>query len=291
MKRLYPLLSMLFFIPFCGVHANEDTERIPFLWLSDVDSYLSEQKRLPSFDIDGATFSVLKAYLQGYENNTLVVNNERSFQILKSGQLACAAKKLRVEERLEFGYFTDLPQIVFPGLRLYMRATDAHTAGIVNGQQYALNDFLTLMPEARLGVVGGRHYGQGLQAPIEQWQTLERLYLRRANDMAAGLLDMLINQRIDLVLEYPNVLHHYAQELGAQDTLISVTLDNVPSYTTGYILCTRSPEGYALTMALNEALVKASQDRAYLDAQLQWFDKDIHEEMIQLYNQVYGTSF
>lgn len=266
------------------------------LWLTDMDDAAVVYKNVPGIDINAATRRLLLEHMPGHRDNVTIVNNERAFQILKSNQLACTGNKVRNAEREAFADFTQLPQLIFPGLRLYMLHATADKAGlnhtVVNGTMQSLADLSVKLPHARIGVVGGRNYGEPLQRLFEQLSTRKRIYTRTASDMtAAALLDMLVNGRVELIVEYPNVVQHYSEALNHAVPLVSVNISEAAEYSAGHIMCTKTEQGKKLAQAYNAAIRLASQDERYLQAHLRWFDVSSHAKVIALYNQVYNTTF
>ena len=203
---------------------------------------------------------------------------------------------MRNDERESFAYFSDVPQLIFPGLRLYMLKATAETAGITLQQYENRHSFADIstsrLPRSRIGVVGGRNYGESLQQVFDQLASRNRIYTRTANDMsAAAMLDMLVNGRVELIVEYPNVVQHYSAALNHKVELVSVEISEATEYTGGYIMCSKTEQGKKLAQAYSNAIRLASKDKRYLQAHLRWFDVSSHHQVTALYNQVYNTAF
>lgn len=266
------------------------------MWLTDMDDAAVVYKNVPGIDINAATRRLLLQHMPGHQDSVTIVNNKRAFQLLKSNESACTGKKMRNAEREAFAYFTALPQLIFPGLRLYMLKTTADAAGLsgsnANDPEQSLARLITTLPHARVGIVGGRNYGEALQQLFDYLGTRNRLYTRTGSDMtAAALLDMLVSGRVELIVEYPNVVQHYTEALKHAVPLASVNISEAAEYSAGYIMCSKTEQGKQLAQAYSEAIQRASQDNAYLQAHLRWFDASSHQKVTALYNQVYNTAF
>lgn len=177
-----------------------------------------------------------------------------------------------------------------------MLQATADKAGLNHGAEndimQSLTDLSVKLPHARIGIVGGRNYGEPLQRLFEQLATRNRIYTRTASDMtAAALLDMLINGRVELIVEYPNVVQHYSEALNHAVPLVSVNISEAAEYSAGYIMCSKNEQGKKLAQAYNAAIRLSSQDKRYLQAHLRWFDASSHKKVTALYNQVYQTAF
>lgn len=265
------------------------------LWLTDMDeSALVYNNSVPGIDINAATRQLVLEHMPGHQDSVTIVNNERAFQMLKTDVLACTGNKIRNSERESFAYFSDVPQLIFPGLRLYMLKATAETAGITAQQhsRHSFADISTRLPRSRIGVVGGRNYGEPLQAIFNQLAARNRIYTRTGNDMsAAAMLDMLANGRVDLVVEYPNVVQHYSEALNHAVELVSVEISEAAEYTGGFIMCSKTEQGKKLAQQYSNAIQLASKDKRYLQAHLRWFDVSSHHKVTALYNKVYNTEF
>ena len=266
------------------------------LWLTDMDERALVYNSVPGIDINAVTRLLLLEHMPGHQDSVTIVNNERAFQMLKSGVVGCTGNKMRNDERESFAYFSDVPQLIFPGLRLYMLKATAETAGITLQQYESRHSFADIstsrLPRSRIGVVGGRNYGESLQQVFDQLASRNRIYTRTANDMsAAAMLDMLVNGRVELIVEYPNVVQHYSAALNHKVELVSVEISEATEYTGGYIMCSKTEQGKKLAQAYSNAIRLASKDKRYLQAHLRWFDVSSHHQVTALYNQVYNTAF
>ena len=65
--------------------------------------------------------------------------------------------------------------------------------------------------------------------------------------MSAGLIDMLVQDRVNLLIEYPNVMQHYLAQHSQSTELTSFSIEEAEPYMLGYILCAKTPEGQQLT--------------------------------------------
>lgn len=265
------------------------------LWLTDMDESALVYNSVPGIDINAATRLLLLEHMPEHQDSVTIVNNERAFQMLKTDILACTGNKVRNSERESFAYFSDVPQLIFPGLRLYMLKATAETAGIaaqLHDSRHSFADISARLPRSRIGIVGGRNYGEPLQAIFDQLATRKRIYTRTGNDMsAAAMLDMLANGRVELIVEYPNVVQHYSEALNHAVELVSVEISEATEYTGGYIMCSKTEQGKKLAQAYSNAIKLASKDKRYLQAHLRWFDASSHHKVTALYNKVYNTEF
>jgi len=265
------------------------------LWLTDALDNQPVYKTSQPVDVSGATLQLMLPYLAKYQLQTMVVNNQRALQVLKARPNACAGNKIVTAERLEISDATKLPQVVFPGLRIFSRA-DTTAASVLADMldeqgRLSVRNLLQEAHKLRFVVVSGRNYGVELDALIQAPQWQNRFWKREADDMAAGVVDMVRTGRIDLMLEYPNVAAHYLAQQTDGTKLVSYAIAESPAFLLGHILCSRTTQGKEMLQNFDQALVHVTKTEAYLDAHLRWFDPEYHAEFRKIYNQVYQTSF
>jgi uncharacterized protein (TIGR02285 family) len=265
------------------------------LWLTDAANNQPVYKTSQPLDVSGATLQLMLPMLTQYQLQMMVVNNQRALEVLQLRPNACTGNKIVTDERLKIAYGSTLPQVVFPGLRIFARADSTAAtimSGLVDAQGHiSVRRLLLEANKLKFVVVDGRNYGSELDELIHAPQWQNRFWKRQADDMAAGVVDMVKTGRLDLMLEYPNVADFYQEQQQQGATLVSYGVAESPPYLLGHILCSRTPQGDAMLQAFNHALATATQTRAYLDAHLRWFAPDYHAEFRKIYNQVYQTNF
>jgi uncharacterized protein (TIGR02285 family) len=143
----------------------------------------------------------------------------------------------------------------------------------------------------KLGFAAGRSYGDKLDRLLQQAPGESQLFSRAGPDNAGGILQMFSRGRVDLLIEYPNVVQHYLAQLPQQPAVLSFALAESPVTLPGHIICADTPEGRFSLAKLENAISIVSKQRAYLDAHLRWFSPDLHSELTKLYNTAYGTNF
>lgn len=278
------------------IQIKEQTRQAqPMLWLTDAANNQPVYKTSQPVDVSGATLQLMLPKLAQYQLQTMVVNNQRAMDLLKARPNACAGNKIITSERLNNSYASKLPQVVFPGLRIFTRADSVAAkgmAGMLDAQgRISVRKVLLEAHKLRFVVVGGRNYGAELDALIEAPQWQNRFWKRQADDMAAGVVDMVRTGRVDLMLEYPNVAAHYQAQQTDGTALVSYAVAESPAFLLGHILCSRTAQGKEMLQKFDDALTEATQTPAYLEAHLRWFAPDYHAEFRKLYNQVYQTNF
>lgn len=250
--------------------------------------------KLQVLDINDSTFAVLMSQLPQLTVRHQQASISQARELLQARPDACVGNKLVTAERRQWGLISHQPQVVFPGLRLFVR----EDSGLLSVLQQRSKDgsisvrlLLGGTQRFRLGYAAGRSYGEQLDKLFGNNQSQRYLWSRTGPDEAGGLLQMLSLGRIDFLLEYPNVVSHYWRQLPKAPALQSFAIDESPAMLKGHIICADTPQGRTLLSLLDHTISIASRRPEYLTAHLRWFEPAMQPAVLALYNQAYGTDF
>ncbi|GAB3011894.1 hypothetical protein GCM10027098_01800 [Bowmanella dokdonensis] len=259
------------------------------LWLAD-----SGPAAERSITLDEQTRHLILQEIQDLQVKVEKTNPQRGLKRLQQRADVCVDDKLYTDERQAFSLASRLPQVVLPDLRLYV-SRDALLSkqidALVQGTSLELANLFTALPKFRLGLMEGRAYGDKLDAVLGLQEFQRQIWRRPGADMGEGLVQMLLNQRVEGIIEYPVVVQRFSQPQENGIQLQSYPLTGTSHFTQGYVLCARSAQGQQAVDAISAAIGRAARKRLYLEAHLYWFDPSVHQELVEYYNQVYGTDF
>lgn len=266
-----------------------------FIWLTDSSTHQTPAHYRQALDVNGLTLQLLMQGVTAFEAEAVQATTDRTMAMLKTEASACAGNRVKNETRLAFSHATTTPHTVFPGLKLYSKTASETTRFLTkqlnNQKKINLQQLLNNDKALNFAIGGGRSYGDKLDELLKQPQWQHKLWQRRSSDLSAGLIDMLVQDRVDLLIEYPNVMQHYLAQYSDKAQLTSFSIEEAEPFMLGYILCSKTEQGQKLTEFFQQRLQQVSQQRSYLDAHLGWVDASDRAQLIQLYNQVFGTSF
>ncbi|MDZ7869301.1 MAG: hypothetical protein U5L02_08930 [Rheinheimera sp.] len=260
------------------------------IWLTEH----APSQQLQVLDINDGTFSLLQQQLHTLQVTRLQATVPQAVKLLQSRANVCVGNKLPLPARRDWGVISTLPQVIFPGLRLYV----LKSSGLVpwlnmlnDSPPLSMQRLMTTNQRFKLGFAAGRSYGDKLDRLLQDESHQRNVVSRAGPDNAGGLLQMFSRGRIDLLIEYPNVVAHYLSQLPQQPEVLSYALAESPAILPGHIICSDTPQGRFLLRSLDQAISTLSKQRPYLDAHLRWFSPELHTELTRLYNEVYGTNF
>ncbi|WP_031569348.1 hypothetical protein [Rheinheimera texasensis] len=280
------------FIWFClGLPAAAKASTAPeLIWLTEH----APNQALQVLDINETTFRLLESQLPGVKISRQQATTAQAAKLLQHRPNVCVGNKLASPDRRSWGMISHQPQVIFPGLRLYVLQSSglrSWLAQLSSGKPLSLQRVLSAHQRFKLGFNTDRSYGNQLDSLLKQAANQRNLFSRSGPDNAGGLLQMFSLGRIDLLIEYPNVVEHYLAQLPKPPAVQSFALQESPALLPGHIICSDTPQGRLLLTSLDQTISKVSQQQAYLDAHLHWFAPALHAELTALYNQTYGTNF
>ncbi|RUO65057.1 conserved hypothetical protein [Pseudidiomarina planktonica] len=281
------LLLITFFIALQHTSAAHASEQ-DIHWLIGMHSDESAADKFHHISVNKLTADLVIQQLPGFRIQERVINASRMLQLMADDPNACAEKTLKTSSREEFMLYSDLPQVIFPGLRVYMRADDKR---FPQQQSQQLAQLLRQQQDIRIGLMEGRSYGEALDRVLAMPEVQPQIWRHSSLDSSFALIDMLLAGRIDMFISSPIPVNIFAQRHQRQLDLVSFVPQEAPLKLLGYFVCAKSAFGKKAMKEINKEHAIAVQQRSYLNAHLQHLDSSLHAEFIQLYNQIYRTNF
>ncbi|WP_143452251.1 transporter substrate-binding domain-containing protein [Lacimicrobium alkaliphilum] len=270
------------------IFAASSASAAPMIWLAESSPGFEK-----TIKMDEQTRDLILSGLDNINFQIEPTNPKRGLNRLQHESNICVGDKIYNAERQRYSLASAIPQVVVPGLRLYLREELAVKNGLNTDKssELSLSQLLKNLPDLQLGVMQGRSYGEILDQLLAAPALQRRIWRRSGTDMGAGLVAMLLNGRIDAIFEYPNVFKQYSQHVATESPITYLRLKETPAFISGYVLCSRSEAGKQAIDAISKSIEQLSRNREYLDIHLQWFDEDMHSELTRYYNRIYGTAF
>jgi uncharacterized protein (TIGR02285 family) len=262
--------------------------------VTDIIPNEKAQKIYQGISIDVDTTALIFEQLPQYQLSFVKANNPRSFKLIENGKHFCAGNKILTQERQKHALVGQLPQVVFPGLRLFIRNEHPLFAEInrnlIATGKLSLTDLFQYYPKLKIAVIKGRSYGEAIDALINDSNWQQNFWQRSASDMSVGALEMLKAGRVDLLLEYSNVVEFYNQQANYQ-LLVSYPVKESAPYVLGYYYCSKGELGRQVLNDIDQVIKQLSKTPAYFESHSRWFDQSSQQDLKNYYNQVFGTNF
>lgn len=212
---------------------------------------------------------------------TVPANYPRIERELKTHDNACFGAFLKTPERERTFAFSKAYRVMLP-IQLFVPA-DREQPATHDGKV----DLQALLRDGdfRLGVMGGRKYGPGIDSTLDQHPRDASVYRRLAQDQLDGLLRMMATKgrQIDGVLAYPNELEQRLALSGkTAPAMRRYAIAGTPNYLEGYIACSQSPLGRQVVQGIDRILgeIRPAVSAAYA-AQLQGDDRERYQMLVK----------
>ena len=221
----------------------------------------------------------------GYQLNIIKSTGERAERILKNESSACMSNRIKNPQREAFSLFS-LPHDLYLGLQLY-RVTQEYPLSeqVLNsqGEVISLAQLFQHYPKQVLAIPTAVSYGVAID---EQINTLARnnLFIRGGNSRIASLVNMLLKNRVDYIIYYPqdiNSINH------GNISVESYTIAGSPPYFLGHVACSKTTKGKGIIRDIDNILKQAYQSKAFYDAHEKWLLKGDLAKLRHYYLQVF----
>ncbi|CAM3702991.1 hypothetical protein [Roseateles saccharophilus] len=193
--------------------------------------------------------SWLQAHMPGVELRPTLANAERSWTLVRQGEKACIANAVRLPERERLAYFSAVwlmppPQLIVRRERLDALPLDVR--GAVNLQ--------TLLADASLrgAIAQGRSYGPALDALLAPGGV--GLLRVTGADFGSNLVSMVLQDRVDYTVEYPNILVALGSQREGELPLAALPVKGAADPVPSGVACPRTPWGHAAIRLIDQAL-------------------------------------
>ncbi|KZN54730.1 ABC transporter substrate-binding protein [Pseudoalteromonas luteoviolacea] len=170
----------------------------------------------------------------------------REWRELEHHDNICLYNKVKTPEREAKALFVTLPLMAFPSNRLILRNKKFVSAEVTLEKALSLG--------LRIGVTKGRSYGLEIDDFIKT--NADRLFIGEGNDSAFRLRKMLVQGRLDGVIEYSSV---FVNDYPSEDVLKDISFHAIgDTHATifGYIACSDSKLGRQAVDLFERALQK-----------------------------------
>jgi len=212
--------------------------------------------------------------LKNYRHVNQIMTPARAWHQIEAGELlVCHPSALKTQERERYAYFSD-PGLITPVIRALMRR-DVWEEYFSGQKTLNIRDYLR-MNLGPLGVVSHRSYGEDVDEILNLAMKSGKHIVRASGRYGSRqLYEMLINSRIELMLEYPWVSSYFEKALGGSSVeVVNLQIRGFPRFSPAYVACTRNEDGLKAIEKINyflqQEIPKARNRRRMTD----WLDKE-----------------
>ncbi|MBQ4836498.1 ABC transporter substrate-binding protein [Pseudoalteromonas luteoviolacea] len=188
-------------------------------------------------------------------------SREREWRELQNQENVCLYNKVKTPQREAMGVFVSFPLMAFPSNRLILRNKKFVSIEV------SLKDALSM--GLRIGVTQGRSYGLEIDDFIKA--NTDRMFISEGNDSAFRLRQMLVQGRLDGIIEYSSV---FVTDFPSEEVLKDISFHAIGDTTAtifGYIACSDSRTGRAAVDLFERTLQKRTIQELIIQAHANLF--------------------
>lgn len=249
--------GVMVLLPFL-IQAKDDTKPT-ITFLSDA---ISENGELPVNDPAALVLNELKSVLSEHISLEYQhVNRQREWTELAEKDNTCLFYKFKTPERELKGSYSEFPINEFPPNRLLTRSRDD------------IPDSISLLSAIKdhgltVGIVKGRSYGKAVDQVIAA--NPDSFLQLTGQNSATRLRKMMINQRIDSILEYSIVFIQDYENDPRVGQIRYHELKEATEFSFGYIVCAKSEAGNKALTLFNKTLAEQNMQDFIIQAHLKF---------------------
>lgn len=214
-----------------------------------------------------------QSILDQYHHINHVMTPARAWhQIAKKEQLICHPSALKTTEREAYAYFSQAAMIT-PVVRVLMTKR-TWKKQFANQTSTNISNYLE-KNEGSLGIVSHRSYGEYIDRVVEQGIRKNSNIVQASGRYGSRqLFEMLINGRIDVMLEYPWVTAYFNKVMKNRDVeLINLDIKDFPKYSPAYVACTRNEKGKKIIEQVDKFIANSIGLEKNRQRMMDWLDE------------------
>lgn len=266
----------------CSSNATEVTfySKMPPNWLT-----FPEQ---PNESLDKKLIRKILTHTNGFHYQFHLVNHTKAMQLTLENTQGCMAGVLSTPERRQLFHYSQ-PFTLVLGLRLYVLKNSRMQRKLqfLQDQNGKVSLYSAWSKDTRvlLGLDAERSYGAELDPLIRAPEKSKYLYLKQSGVGIGELWPMLVQERVDMILEYPFMLPEpFKQQVH------SFPVAEATHTTAAYLACNKGSAGADIIARLNTSIQSLVLTENYLQLQLAEVDLPEQAEYKKQYLQLMSAA-
>jgi uncharacterized protein (TIGR02285 family) len=270
MRKLRVVLILLFL---CNASIGAQ-DKVKITLVAD---QIDNQRQLPQLDLSSRIIVNLQEKLSSdvkisYER----ADRTREWLLLKKRPDVCLYNKIKTKARLTQGLYTKTPMNIFPANRLVVSKK-------LNVPQYTSISEAIHQYGLKIGVVAGRSYGEAIDRKIAEEK--QNLVIIRGEYGALRLRSMLMQNKLDGIIEYQEVFIDDIGKEKSDEVLTYIEMSDIPPFILGYIVCSKSVLGEKAVEMFDELLLTKEVRDMIIEEHKREFSSIEKSDLLTIYQQ------
>ena len=232
---------------------------------------------------DEGIIKLLDKMMPNYKFNFRYIPGSRLIHELSDpNKDICTLSLYKTPKRKKSIAFTTSSSTIGLPVSIAMRKIDIEKFKISTNQPTSLGQLLNKY-KLMLGAIPNRSYGIDIDSIITSTSPTQ-LTFRPGNNVLESITKMLVMDRVDIVLGYPDEHEYIAKKLGLVGDIISLMITETPKYSEGYIGCNANILGKQNIIALEQTLQKMHKNNAFYKILTRWLPRHFHPTIKEILN-------
>lgn len=224
---------------------------------------------------------LIEAELAEYEHKTISANFARLISEIKTKNSHCAFGILKAPAREEYGHFSEADLYFLPNV-VFMHKDKFEELG--NPASISLEKLLSDKKNT-FALSVERSFGVTIDNLLEEAKSpghtnIEYLY---TGEISNTIFKRLIHKRIDFTIEFPVEGNYIARQLGGDQTIVPVIIEEESGLLNSHTICSKNEWGLKVVKRINQALEKIHASNSFQ----QLYEKKLEDNLIPAYRQQY----
>lgn len=245
----------------------------------------------PSIILDGAykgqgnvdlLIDFYQSRLLTFSHKNVVMNFKRFFKYTETkSKTVCAIGAGKNPKRMKILYYSH-PTTIELGKSIVIRKEDInkfktkYQSAVSIAEVFSQTDLKGIL-------VAGRSYAPAVNKIIEQNVSANRIPIKSIKEKQ--LIKLLLRSRIDFFLHTPSVVNYLAKEQGQEKAILTLAIQEAPSYTLGYTVCNKTPLGKKVIQHINALLVQERSNPKFWSMLEKWQNESSLKQIQKIYRE------
>jgi uncharacterized protein (TIGR02285 family) len=211
--------------------------------------------------------------LVGYKHFNEMMTPARIWHLIAEGEgLVCHPSAIKTSEREKIAYFSEAA-LITPVVRVLMRKTDWQDR-LKSSNNLNIADYINAN-NGIFGIVSKRSYGEKIDEVLAHSIASGKQIIQTYGEYGSRqLYEMLLQGRIDMMIEYPWVTAYFKKTLKDEGIeVVNLEIADFPRFSPAYVACSRNTAGEIVIEQLNEFIREAVSAPDNRQRMMNWLDE------------------
>lgn len=216
----------------------------------------------------------LSKELPEYQYEEKVANFARISKELEGQKPYLCASLVKTPERENFIQFSEISQISLPNGIVFLKSNYENLKPFLTKDGKIDLDKLIKKSKLKLGYAKGRSYGGVIDQLIEEHKEKENIYGRSSSDVFDGLLKMMLVNRVDYIIGYPQEAKYFGDLTATKEKLNFLFVKGMPDYLPVYVGAPKNEWGKKIIAKIDKILLEKRHTHEVLEFYENWIDEN-----------------